>query len=205
MNARPVPVAARLRLLTPWLLVLALAGCARTPNPELYLVDLPLDDARAGAGHGLAVGIGPLDLPAYLDRPQIVTRDGQHRLHAAPGHVWAEPLHDSALRVLTASVGATLASNRVFPVPRRARTALDWRVEIEIERFDGVLGGAVVLAARWSVYQADNRQPRLTRTSLIEQPAAAGDYTALVEALSAALARLGEDIARAVAGAQAGA
>lgn len=180
---------------------LGLAGCAASPSPELYVLDRLPQPAVAGEARGVGVGVVPLELPQYLDRPQIVTRDGVNRLDASQAHVWAEPLAASATRVLIASIGAGLESNRVYRLPLRAREALDWRLAVDVTHFDGVLGETAVLAARWSLYRGDEQAARTTRTAVIEQRTAGADHAALVAALNAALERLGADIAAAIASA----
>ncbi|MGR8921894.1 MAG: PqiC family protein [Gammaproteobacteria bacterium] len=178
-----------------------LAGCARTPTPALYVLDARPTPALSGAASGIVVGLAPLELPQYLDRPQIVTRDGANRLDASQAHVWAEPLVASATRVLISSIGAALESDRVYRLPRRMRAPMDWRVDVEISHFDGMLGETAVLAARWELYPGGAEAPLLSRGTLVEQPLAGADYADLVAGLNTALERLGAEIAGAIAAA----
>lgn len=186
------------RLLSGVLTILLLGGCATGPSPNLYMLDLPFTAQMAGIEKGLAVGIGPLELPQYLDRPQIITRAGVNRLQATEAHVWAEPIKNSASRVLVVTIARALDSNRIYLLPQRVRTTLDWRVAIDVGRFDGAIGGDVLLAARWSVYRNDEKNVRLTRVSIVEEAVAGQDYEALVAAQTRAVARLGEEIAAAI-------
>ncbi|MFT5173746.1 MAG: putative lipoprotein YmbA [Gammaproteobacteria bacterium] len=185
-------------LLTILLPILLLGGCTTGPPPNLYMLDLPFTAQMAGLEKGLAVGIGPLELPQYLDRPQIITRAGVNRLQAAEAHIWAEPIKDSALRVLVVTIARALDSNRIYLLPRRVRTTLDWRVAIDVGRFDGAIGGDVLLAARWSLYRGDEKDVSLTRVSIVEEAVVGPDYEALVTAQTRAVARLGEEIAAAI-------
>ena len=162
------------------------------------MLDLPFGAEMAGIEKGIAVGVGPVELPQYLDRPQIITRHGVNRLQASEAHVWAEPVKSSVSRVLVVSMAATLYSNRIYLVPRRVRTPLDWRVSIDIGRFDGDLGGKVLLAVRWSLFRGEDKDVALTRVSIIEEPITGDDYVALVSAQSRALTRLGKEIADAI-------
>jgi uncharacterized lipoprotein YmbA len=179
-------------------LAVGLASCSRAPVADLYLLDLPAVTEPAGADKGPVVGINPLEFPRYLDRPQIVTRDGLNQLHASEIHVWAEPLQHGASRVLLIGLGRALESNRVYLVPQRNSLALDWRVDIEVSRLDGAIHSAVNLTARWSLYGGDESDPRLTRISIIEQPLETAHYRAFVAAQSIALERLAGEIAAAI-------
>ncbi|MEQ8660167.1 MAG: PqiC family protein [Gammaproteobacteria bacterium] len=183
------------------LAALLLGGCARAPAPTLYLLDSPREPVPPAADAGPVIGLAPLDLPSYLDRPQIVARAGAHRIDASEQHLWAEPLARGAARVLTASLSAALGSNRVYRLPRRHPLALDWRVEIDIDRFDGALDQTVTLAARWSLFRAAERDARLTRVTHLDEAVTAPGHAGLVAAQTAALRRLGETIAAAIAAA----
>ncbi|MEQ8233698.1 MAG: PqiC family protein [Gammaproteobacteria bacterium] len=175
---------------------LATTGCARQPAPALYLLDLPPAPATAPIeARATAVGIGPIELPPYLDRPQIVVRDDVHTLSAPQAHMWAEPIADGVARVLLASVARALGSDHVYHVPRRTPTPLDWRVAIDITRLDGTPGGSVTLDARWELFSGDARQAMATHVSRIAQGVAGDDHAALVAAQAAALDRLGAEIA----------
>ena len=170
-----MPIPLRMLSLAPLpilFLVLLLGGCATGPSPNLYMLDVPFTSQLAGIEKGLAVGIGPLEMPHYLDRPQIITRAGVNRLQASEAQVWAEPIEDSTSRVLVVTIARALNSNRVYRLPQRVRTTLDWRVTIDVGRFDGTIGGDVLLAARWSLYRGDDKDVSLTRVSIVEEAVA---------------------------------
>ena len=174
---------------------LLLGGCAKGPAPNLYMLDQPFFAEMAGIEKGIAVGVGPIELPQYLDRPQIITRDGVNRLYASDAHVWAEPIKNSASRVLAVTIAAELDSNRVYVLPRRVRTALDWRVEIDVGRFDSNIKGNVLLAARWTLFRGMESDLAASQVSIIEESADGHNYNDMVSAQSRALQRLGHEIA----------
>ena len=172
-----------------------LAGCAAGPQPSLYVLDFPIQAELAGIERGITVGVGPIELPQYLDRPQIVSRASPNQLETSEDHVWAEPLKTGVARVLVVAIGRRLDTNRVYIVPRRIRTELDYRVEIDIGRFDGAIGQGATLAARWSLFRGDGANPSLTQVSVIDEPVRGGGYPELVAAHTRAAERLGMDIA----------
>lgn len=175
-----------------------LTGCAAGPPPSLYVLDFPIEKELAGIERGITVGVGPIELPQYLDRPQIVSRASPNRLETSELHQWAEPLKTGVARVLVVAIGRRLDTNRVYIVPRRIRTALDYRVEIDIGRFDGAIGQGATLAARWSLFRGDGASPSLTQVSVIEEPVRGDGYPELVAAHTRAAERLGTDIATAI-------
>ena len=81
-----------------WLLtagVLALAGCMSVADPTKYYVlspTSPRDPTPTSSVSSVAVGVGPVLIPGYLDRVQIVTRDANDEVAVAMYDRWAEPL-----------------------------------------------------------------------------------------------------------------
>ena len=63
------------------------------------------------------IGIGPLDLPGYLDRPEIVTRVNPDELELAELDNWAEPLKDNITRVLAENISRLLCTEDVVIFP----------------------------------------------------------------------------------------
>src|SRR6266498_1510380 len=82
--------------------LLVLGGCLGTPPTRFYLLPA-LTDVSSPAAMGertLTIGVGPVTLPPYLDRLQIVTRASQAQLHLAEFDQWAASLQDTVARVL---------------------------------------------------------------------------------------------------------
>jgi len=179
-------------------LSLLAGGCAQGPPPTFYLLDAQPARDLAGVERGVAVGVGPVELPPHLDRPQIVTRATPHRLELSEAHQWAEPLKANVSRVIAANLSNLLSSNRVYLVPRRERTELDFEVGIDIARLDGRLGEEVALDARWSLREGGGGPLVLTRLSIIREVPAGGGYADLVAAESRALRALSVEIADAI-------
>ncbi len=174
-----------------------MVGCAiggPTPPSRFYLL-APLE-ASADAAGGPSLGLGPIRLAQYLDRPQIVTRRGTHLLALAEFDRWGEPLDESISRVLAANLSALLRTSRVQRHPWRDGRGIELRVELDVRRFDGPLRGPVELVVHW---RASRRDSRVARISHYSEPLEAEGYEALAAAMSRALRTLSWDIASAVA------
>ena len=103
----------------------------------------------SGLERGIAIGIGPVRSAGDRDRPQIVVRGAGHKLVLSEFNRWAEPLKDSISRVIIVNLSNMLETTRVYKIPRRSKTiSLEFRAEMDIARFDGMLGGDVLLVAR---------------------------------------------------------
>lgn len=195
---------------------LLLAGCASTPPSSFYtLTPLPQAAGRGGelAAGSIAVGLGPVSFPQFLDRPQIVTRDGSNRLIVNEFHRWGGTVQDDFLRVWGENLAYLLGTSRVALFPSESRLALDYRVPAEVLAFEGTADGDAVLRVRWSVTDDRLRQRFAAREDGYRCPiaggaaAGAGDpaaaavrYPAVVAALSDCLGDFSRDVAAVLGG-----
>jgi len=174
----------------------ALAGCAMTPPPTFYQLEEPANPGLGGLDRGVAVGVGPVNMAAYLDRPQIVTREKAHTLQLSEANAWAEPLKESIIRVIGVNLSNMLQTTRIFKFPMRDRIIpLEYRIALDIPRFDGVLGGDVQLVARWTLYKGRGEDALLTRVSIITEASGGEGYEKLIAAQNRALKKLSREIA----------
>jgi uncharacterized lipoprotein YmbA len=189
------------KILSAWawpMTILVLSGCAGTP-PSSFFALTPGAAEVVGTGTALVLAVGPIDLPRYLDRPQIVSRGGGNRLEVDEFHRWGGALEEEIARVLTNQLGESLQTDRVFSYPSRLATDADYRIALDIRTFDGERGGSVELALAWSL--VDDRSGAVLRTeSARYQVQSAGPgVEAYVAALNDALAAFGNDLARQIA------
>jgi uncharacterized lipoprotein YmbA len=82
------------------LALLVLSGCfGSTPPTQFYLLPSPtgVDTAPPSSAvqRDLTLGVGPVTVPPYLDRTQIVTRASRAKLVLADFDQWAAPLQDT--------------------------------------------------------------------------------------------------------------
>ncbi|MGD8275436.1 MAG: PqiC family protein [Thiohalocapsa sp.] len=189
--------------------IVVLAGCASTPPSSFYtLTPLPQTADRGGdlTPGSIAIGLGPVSFPQFLDRPQIVTRDGDNRLIVDEFHRWGGSVQDDFLRVWGENLSYLLGTSQVVLFPSESRMALDYRVPVEVLAFEGTADGSAVLRARWSVTDDRLRRTYAARESAYRCPirgsAAAGDataanvhYAAVVAALSACLGDFSREVA----------
>jgi hypothetical protein len=178
--------------------VVGAAGCAKGIPPDFYVLHADTSASLVGAERGVVVGVGPVELPAHLNRSQIVTRASEYQLDLSESHQWAEPLKDNVSRVIAVNLSNMLESNRVFVVPRRQTISLEFQVSIDIGRFDGKLGESASLGARWTLYGSDTRKPLLSKVTIVNERTEDGSYNALVAASSRTLQALSMEIAEAI-------
>lgn len=181
------------------LLVLAIAlaaGCATTPQSRFF--SLSAASPPATAASGLSLALGPIDLPEYLDRPQIVTRSGDNRLSVDEFNRWGGSLEEEIGRVLALYLGRRLGAQHVYTYPSRVAADTDYRIALDIRGFDGALGGEVGLDVAWSLIDDRGGKVLQTRQTSYRSAARGPDYDAYAAALSDTLMQLGDDLAAAL-------
>jgi hypothetical protein len=184
-------------------LLMALCGClGRSQPPRFYLMtpisSIPAEGTAAGIKEGLRIGVGPIFIPEYVDRAQIVTRLSSHELALAEFNQWSEPLKESIPRILGENLSSLLSTDYIYMYPWLGSIPIDYQIWMDITRLDAELEGTAVLTARWRLLPGDSKEILLVKYSTITQPTGGADYADLVAAESKALAQLSREIAAAI-------
>ena len=179
-----------------------LTGCGTT-SPSRYYTLSPL----TGGGeeihnpvdrYRLSVEVEPIELPKYLERPQIITRLSPNKIQPAPFDRWAEPLEDGFLGVLVENLSHLLWTDKIAVTSWAESRHSQYRVSVEIIQFDGQLGKDVFLAARWTIYDKEKNHILLDKRSSLKEPSGTPSYEALVSAESRLLTYLSREIAEGI-------
>jgi len=184
----------------------SLLGCgtfSAKPDPSRFftlsaLPPLAPEAAKSPAESGISLGIGPVTLPGYLDRQEIVIRVAQNQINLAENDLWAEPLEENFSRVLSQNVAAILRADRVNAYPWAIDKKPVYQVEVEVLRFEANTAQEVQLSARWTVRNSGKKDSLRYRETRLSRPAKARSTDASVAALSEALADLSREIAAAI-------
>lgn len=180
----------------------ALGGCINigkgTPARQPTFVLEPTIAATGLDANGIALGVGPVAIPGYLSRNQIVSREAQNRLRVDTLNYWGAPLNEEVQRVLGENIRRLLRSERVstWPWSRQAEVAL--RVPVQVQQFEPVAGKGVVLVARWQLLSRDASRVLLTRQSEIVEAVAGEGADEYARSMSLALGALSQQVADAV-------
>ena len=142
--------------------------------------------------------MGPVSVPAVVDRPQIVVNVGPNQVRLEEFNRWAAPLQNNIARVVADNLVLMLGTPRVILSEQLLSADADYRAAIEVQSFQSAPGEAAMLDAVWSVRRAKDGKAETGRTTVRETVQEKG-YDALAAAHSRALARLSQDIAAAVA------
>jgi uncharacterized lipoprotein YmbA len=178
-------------------------GCRSTTSPVEFYTLTPLAtpeeaDAIAVSAKNLAIGVGPLNLPKIIDRPQIVTRVGPNKINVDEFRRWAGSVYEDFLRALTINLSTLIPSSMVVAYPWEDYFEPNYRVYLEVRQFDGRLGQYAELDITWAITGRESRDLLLARKSLIKENVPTEDFDALVAAQSRILATLGRQIAQGI-------
>lgn len=189
----------RLILMILGIWVMSGGGCATTQPAKFYLLSSltkPNVPAKSkGETSSLSLGIGPINLPKYLNRPQIVTRASRHSLTLAEFHKWAEQLEGNFAQVVAENLSILLSTDRVELFPWKRQRSIDYQVVMDVIQFDRNPEGEALLLARWSLMDGKGQPVVMGKKSRVTAKPTGQDYESVVEALSETLADFSREIA----------
>lgn len=176
---------------------LCLAGCGGAQDQYFRLSAGGL--APVGSA-GIAVGVGPVTLPAYLDRGEVVFMSGANEVQIPSKVHWAGTLSDNVTRALATDLGGQIGSSNVLPYPWGANVKLRYQVTVDVRQFHAVSGGEAVLDVAWRIQSPEDGQViRRQNVSLHERIMGDG-YEPVITAESRLVERLAETIGRSLPG-----
>ncbi len=182
--------------------VLTTAGCLRSPDPRFFALNSlsnPQSAKPASATTSrLVVSVGPVTLPEYTNRPQIVIHLSANELKIDDFNRWAEPLDRTVPQVIADNLAILIPTESVFVFPLSGPVATDYQVTIDITRFTAEADGMGSLIARWSILGKNGDEVLLSRKSAFSEPGMMNNYAGTVAAMNRMLEKLSREIATAI-------
>ena len=177
---------------------LLLAGCLSSTPPSNYYLLTP----RAGeppTGSTPSVGVGPIEIPEYLNRNGLVYRRAGNALEISSYERWAEPLMDGIARVVSLNLAGRLDTQSIQSFPWNPGRAPDYAVSIQLLALDASDQGTTLMA-EWLLHRPAGNTVLASRISRLHQPPAAGGFAPadMAAAYSALLDQLSGQIADAI-------
>ncbi|OOG64992.1 hypothetical protein B0E46_06300 [Rhodanobacter sp. B04] len=179
---------------------LALAACASAPLHYYTLVP-PAGESGSGpvaqpATPSLPFELLPVGIPAQVDQPQLVVREGGQAVAMLDGERWIAPLGDEVRGALSADLARELRSQDVSGLPGNGKPLL--RIKLDLRRFDSQPASYALIEGNWSVrvLHGGAHAGALACSSRISEAVGPG-YAALVQGHQRALGQLAAQIASA--------
>lgn len=182
-----------------FLLVPFLPSCVSSPSPRFYVLGISSTEPQKQLGSRcLILGIGPVEIPSYLDRPEVVVRVGPNEVQPSEFHRWAEPLQQGIARMVADSISRAICVSRVENYPWRTYLNVDFQVSVRIRRFEGYPGREVELVLDWSLFGPDPKKALRQGSMELREPWPSGNLEEMVFAqsklLDLAARKLAEEI-----------
>ncbi|MGN6734984.1 MAG: PqiC family protein [Candidatus Binatia bacterium] len=176
--------------------LLALAAACSSPSANFYTLR-GTAASPATSSSNLSVAVGPVSIPAMLDRPQWVLTTGPNQVAIDEFNRWAAPLQNIISRAVAENLTVMLGTALVTLFSDATSIDVAYRAVIDVQRFESTPGDAATLDAVWVVRRIRDGARQTGRTTARE-PALEKGYAVLVAAVNRAVGRLSQDIANAV-------
>ena len=182
-----------------------LCACSGTPPSHFFLLGPATPEAAPAASAtdqktgGPLLFVDPVGVAAYADRSQMVTRSADGQVRFAEFQVWAEPVGNLITATLVDDLGRRLGPDRVLATPSRLDFGADYRLTVDVLRFDVDDAGDAVLDARWTLLHGqDGRLVTTRRSHLAERVAEPTSFPERVAALDRTIETLAEHIGQTI-------
>lgn len=181
--------------------VLFAVGCSArgAVRTQYVLSSVAVSDSVVGTATNPTISVGPVELPEYLDRPQIVMRETAGRVQASESHVWAEDLTAGLVRVIVDNLAHWVPSTRVSEFLSPLASSADYRVAVRVSAFEvDASRERVTLDAYWTLVGSEDGKAIASRNIRVQESVHGGAYDDIVSAYDAAAGKLSRDIADAI-------
>ena len=182
------------QMLSVCVLAIAATGCSTAPSRFYSLTSTAQADGTPPVN--TTVIVGPVTIPDSVDQPQFVVQVAANRVQVDEFNRWVAPLNDSIARAVAGDLVVLLGTPEVATGPL-ANFVPDYRVTIDVQRFESIQGDAAVVEAVWTVRKTAGGTTRSGRT-VARETVQGQSYDALAAAHSRAMAKLSADIASAI-------
>jgi len=181
-------------------LLAALTACGTSPKTKFYQLNTQQETSEAVTekNQGPAIGVWRVDLPDFLDRSEIVTRNNHFEIELADFSWWADDLENNITSLIASELSQRLHSNRVITSPWSSYQKNDYQIKIHVQRFDGVLGGEAVFRGTWSLLDATGKNVLSNESFSYSAKTADNTYKEMVATLSQLTLQLVDEMASSI-------
>jgi uncharacterized protein len=185
-------------LIVALLALYSVAGCHSSPPSRFYTLKSTAAPGQTQSAIAYSVVVGPITVPAIIDRPQIVVYHGTSDVTLAEQSRWAEPVASGIVRAVAGNLAQLLGgAAQVSAVPQMVSANPDYRVVLDVQRFEPVLGREATIEVLWTVLAAKGGASKSGR-SLVRETTVGDGYDAIVAAFDRSLLTVSSDIAAAI-------
>ena len=180
-------------------LLVVLSACSTTSGIDntRYFSLTPLTQSYTGEplAEQLTLGIGPVEIPGLLNRPQLVYRKNNNEIKISEENQWAgSSMREEIQKTLIERAIDVSGSQRIMYYPWPRDLWPEYEVRVRIERLDGTPGKEVILEAHWDLLTNKGKDLITSRKSRYEIAPDSKDFLAYVIAQQSLLSNLADEI-----------
>ena len=138
-----------------------LSACASSPDSRLYLMKSANGPVISQTSSNVSVQVGPIVMPEYLKRPEIVYRSNVHDINVNEYDRWAESLERNMTSVITSNLATHLGTEQAFDYYANFSITPDYVVRLNVNEFSRVSRDTVSLSVSWELVNKSSRQDKL--------------------------------------------
>jgi uncharacterized protein len=191
-------------LFIPIIAIMFSAGCAGSALSRFYALNplgaVDTTGKNISQWDTIIVAVGPVHIPDYLDRPQIVTRTGMNELMFAEFDRWPGSLKQDIVRVILDNLSTLLYEKQISVTPWKRAIPSVCRVALDISAFDIYINDHVILKANWVILDNDGKKVVAMKDASYREPLKGNDYNTAVAAMSKCLINLSLGMAETITG-----
>jgi len=133
-----------------------LAACQQSPRKNYYVLSGPAEKIETNAEITQTIGIGPIELPEYLQRQQMVRHNDKNSLNVADNHYWAEPLDKGIARVIALHLSKDDKTRVLLPFPWRNDNKPTQSLRLYIHDLK-LIDSKATLNATWELFDVEHK------------------------------------------------
>ena len=185
------------KLITTLTLTLLSSACSlggNTRPPQFFVLDTAIEQAISDDTGTQEIGIGPISIPGYINRPQIVTKTNSAEVQFDEFARWAEPVDAMFTRTLAQNIKALTNSQSIYAHPWPNLINLDYRISATVIKFENDTQGDALLIVHWGIIDGSDTTDYKVIYSEFTAKSINTSYAARVAALNDTLAQFAKEI-----------
>ena len=181
------------------LLAILVAACSfggKTKSSQYYVLDAKVEKSDSDKLSNIALGVGPISIPGYIDRPQIVTKTDTPKIQIQECARWAEPMDEMFTRALTQNIQILTKSQQIYSHPWSNASEFKYRLQAKVIKFENNLDGDALLIVHWALIGDTNSSEAMVKNTRYDVLSKGTDVSSNVNALNEAVAQFANDIVK---------
>ncbi|MCG8684305.1 MAG: PqiC family protein [Desulfobacterales bacterium] len=179
-------------------ILLLMSGCiGGTSQQSVYYVLSPIDgiEGQPSSFSICKLGVGPIKIPEFLNRPQIVSRHDENQLTIHEFHRWGDGLDTQITELMVENFSNLLHSSNVSAYPWERHFEPTFQLYMDVRELGGNLKGPVTLTVAWQLIESQSGLQVISRRTKLEEDISGEGVLAYVSAVNTLLNTFSQQIA----------